>query len=81
MKRETMKPDWSALERIESRLRAEKSRLARLEVENNAARVDLERIAREIRDDRKSPVWLEILGGLLILASVGAIMLGMMLLP
>lgn len=81
MKRETMKPDWSSLERIESRLRAEKARLARLESENNAARVDLERIAREMRDGRKSPVWIEILGGIMIMASIGAIMIGMMLLP
>lgn len=79
MKRETT--DWSALERIEARLRDEKARLARLDAQNNALRVDLERIAREMSSgSRKSPVWVEILGGLITVASIAVIMLGMMLL-
>lgn len=80
MKRETMKTDWSALERIEARIREEKARLARLDSQNNALRVDLERIAREMSESRKSPVWVEILGGIIIIASIAVIMIGMMLL-
>ena len=79
MKRQTT--DWSALERIEARLRDEKARLARLDAQNNALRVDLERIAREMSESRKSPVWVEILGGIVVMASIAIIMLGMMLLP
>ena len=80
MKRETMKTDWSALARIEARLRAEKARLTRLEQGVNADHVDLERIAREMSESRKSPIWVEILGGLITVASIGVIVIGMMLL-
>lgn len=73
------KPDWSALDRIEARLREDKARLTRLEAKNSAFRVDLERIARE-SSQKESPVWVEILGGLVVMASIAVIMLGMMLL-
>ena len=79
MKRQTT--DWSALERIEARLRDEKARLARLDAQHNALRVDLERIEREMSDGRKSPVWVDVVGGLITVASIVVIMIGMMLLP
>lgn len=73
------KPDWTSLERIEARLASEKARLDRLSAEVESDRVDLDRIARDL--NRKSePVWLEILGGIVVMASIAVIVIGIMLL-
>ena len=74
-------PDWKSLDRIEARLASDKARLAGLEAKNSAFKVDLDRIARESSQTSKgSPVWVEILGGIVVMASIGIIFLGMMLL-
>jgi hypothetical protein len=49
--------DWAALERIEARLAAEKSRLARLSAESEAHRATLERVA-EVATAERAPWWL-----------------------
>ena len=74
------KPDWTKLDQIEARLASDKARLARLSAGVESHRVDLDRIAREAASKRE-PVWLEILGGIVVMASIGVIFLGMMLLP
>lgn len=74
------KPDWTELERIEARIRDDKARLARLKSKNNALKVDLDRIVREASQSKDSPVWVEIIGGIIITLSIGVIFLGMMLL-
>ena len=73
------KPDWTNLDQIEARLAADKARLARLSAEIDSYHVDITRIAREANNKRE-PVWLEILGGLVVMASIGVIFIGMMLL-
>lgn len=72
-------PDWKSLDQIEARLASDKARLARIEAKNNAFKVDLDRIARE-GNRKREPVWLEILGGIVVMASIGVIVIGMLLL-